>query len=382
MFTLEQIFLSIILNAAALVCTFALRTAPPRVVLYVCLLGMLAILIPWSYIGTELQGFVPEINMIEPVISIAASPPLSDKVTIVSNYQYITAAWIVIGLVWLVVTLLRYTRIKNAWRENASCGMTLLKYGDSDFKKILHRIHIYRLPNSSLVFASGVWRPEIWIGDNIDSATQIEAAVNHELAHIEANDQLVLFLIVALERLLWWNSLIWLLGRQARRHMEYAADARCQSLIGGAEYRHSLAELFLKQQPRTSTLELTLGNKSDTITRLEKIEMKHIIKPSHLVTLAIAGSLTAIASTSLADQSNSEQTTLIECHELLPDGVQYDFRISSEIDTREGEKGHLSVSLIDPAKPESRDVPSGANEFLQCVQKVVGVGNDKGWPES
>lgn len=381
--TLEQILLSVILNVIAITTAILLRSAPPRFVLYVCLVGMSAIFIPWAFLGAQVEGYIPSVNIIESTVSIVPSPSSGYfEVENSSIYSNIIAIWFAVGFTWLALTIFRSIYTKRTWRVNALCGASLMKYGNPAFNKTLRRVRVFRVPNSSLVFATGLWRPEIWVGENIRSAPQLKTALNHELAHIAANDQLILLLIVALERLLWWNPLIWLLGRQARLQMEYACDSRCQSLLGEAMYRQSLAELFLEQQPVPNSLELTLGNKSQTIIRLEKIGMKHFIKPNHLLTLALAGSLSAIATASFAGQRSSEQTTLMGCHKLLPDGVKYDFTIASEIDTREGQKGHLSVSLKDSLAPESREVPSGAGEFLQCIQKVVGVGDGKGWPES
>jgi beta-lactamase regulating signal transducer with metallopeptidase domain len=341
---------------------------------------MLAIFVPWFYIGAGVESYVPSNVIIGVGLPSATTMPVGtiDR----SINPLIVMVWLVFGVTWLVISILRSVHTKRVWRSSALCGKALLKYGNPAFSDVLHRVRIYRMPNSSSVFATGLWRPEIWIGNDICSASQIETALNHELAHIAANDQFTLFLIVALERLLWWNPLVWLLGRQARRQIEYACDSRCRSLIGASTYRRSLAELFLVQQKRIISLELTLGNESDIINRLEKIEMKHTIKPNHILTLMLAGSLTSIASASFAAQSNAESPTLIQCHELLPEGVQYDFRIRSAIDTREGRKGDLSITLIDSLNPDSHEVPSGAGEFLQCIQKVVGVGEDKDWPET
>ena len=384
MFTFEQILLSVVVNAAALITVLFLKSAPPRMVLYVCLVGMLAIFIPWSSIGKEVESYVPAEAIISK-LSIAAGIPSTTTIPLQTT-DWVSASaitlWLVIGLTWLAISILRSVHTKRVWRANALCGSALEKYANPAFIKVLRRTRIYRIANSSLVFATGLSRPEIWIGDDISSIPQIKTALNHELAHIAANDQLTLFLIVALERLLWWNPLIWLLGREARQQMEYACDSRCQSLIGTTLYRNSLAELFLVQQPRIISLELTLGNKSDIINRLEKIGMKHSTKANHILTLILAGSLTAIASASLAAQSNTEASTLMQCHELLPEGVQYDFRIASTIDTREGQEGELRVSLVDSLNPDSRDVPEGAGDFLQCVQKVVGLGDAKDWPKS
>ena len=379
LFILEQAALSVFVNAAAIIAVLGLRSAPPRIVLYVCLAGMSAIFVPWSYIAAGVEDYLPHSVMIEVSSPSVAAMPLPVGHSLINAMM--VGLWLVIGVAWLAMSIFRSEYTKKIWRAKALCGNTLAKYANPAFSKVLSRTRIYHMQNSSSVFSAGWWRPEIWIGADISSEAQIEAALNHELAHIAANDQLALFLIVALERLLWWNPLIWLLGRQARQQMEYACDSRCKSLLGATIYRQSLAELFLVQQPPATSLELTLGNNSDIINRLEKIEMTHSIKPKHIFTLLLIGSLTAIASASFASENSLKPPTLMQCHELLPEGIQYNFRITSDIDTREGQKGHLSVSLKDESNPESREVPAGAGDFLQCVQKVVGVGEDKDWPK-
>ena len=384
MFTFEQILLSVIVNGAALIAAFFLKSAPPRMVLYVCLTGMLAIFAPWSFIGQGVENYVPADVIIGNLIMEAGSPtsPVVHFRAIAWGSTSIVSAFFAIGLTWLLISILRSVHTKRVWRSKALCGSELAKHAKPVFAKVLQRTRIHRIPNSSLVFATGLWRPEVWVGEDICSTGQIETALNHELAHIAANDQLTLFLIVALERLLWWNPLVWLLGRQARQQMEYACDATCQSLLGTATYRRSLAELFLVRQPQHFSLQLTLINRSPIITRLEKIGMTHSTKANHILTLILAGSLTVVASASFAAQSSNDSPTLMQCHELLPEGVQYDFQIRSAIDTRAGQDGELSVSLTDNSKPDSREIPNGAGDFLQCVQKVVGLGEAKDWPKS
>lgn len=380
MFMFEQAAFSVFVNGAVLMAVLLMKSAPPRIVLYICLVGMLAIFVPWSHIGMGVENYLPNNVMIEVGTPNTTVIPLQTEQSSINTW--VVALWFVIGVAWLVISIFRSERTKKIWRLNALNGNTLAKYANPIFSNILSRTRIYRIQNSSSVFSTGLWRPEIWIGADICSKAHIETALNHELSHIASNDQLTLFIIVAIERLLWWNPFIWLLGREARHQMEYACDSRCQSLIGATTYRQSLAELFLVQQQRTTSLELTLGNNSYIINRLEKIEMTHSIKPNHILTLFLVGSLAAIASASFAAESNTELPTLMQCHDLLPEGVQYDFRITSEIDTREGKKGHLNVTLIDASNPDSSEVPNGANEFLQCVQKIVGVGEDEGWPKN
>ena len=272
--------------------------------------------------------------------------------------------WLAVGFVWSGYTIGRSVLKRRRWRAVASCGKSLAAHANPTFSTQLNRVQIRRLPNTSLVFSTGVLHPEIWIGDRVRTESQVEAALNHELCHIAANDSLTLFLIVVLERLLWWNPLIWLLGRHARRQMEYACDSRCQGLIGRTKYRQSLAELFLAIQQQNAALEIPLGNASDIVTRMEKIGMTHSFQSRHALALIVGGALVAAASSNLAAHDDAERPTLIQCHELLPEGVQYDFKIASDIDTREGQQGELTVTLVDASKPGSHELPEGSGEFL------------------
>jgi hypothetical protein len=265
------------------------------------------------------------------------------------------------------------------------CGMRAIagRTCGSRGTKELRRAKVRRLPGTCLVFSTGLFCPEIWVGEFVRKDSQVQAALNHELCHIASNDQLILFLIVVVERLLWWNPLIWLLGQQARRQMEYACDARCQSLMGRMKYRKSLAELFLGHEPRKSALELPLGYGSDIITRMERIGMTYSLKKKHVFTIVVGGALIAAASINIAAaQDTAERPSLVQCHELLPKDVQYDLKIISDIDTREGQEGTLRMTLVDASKPGSDDIPEGAGEFLQCLQKVIGIRDDEGWPKS
>ena len=378
-FTLQNVLLSVLVNAVALILLRFLKSAPPRMVLLFCLASMLAILVPWSSIGTAFGSYLPvEISPASSLLNLVdtAAPETKNSFALA---EILVAIWLAIGLTWLAVTLLKHQQTTTQWQTTAHGAPALAEHAEPAFATELGKTQIYRLPNSSSFYSSGVLRPKVWIGDQIHSQAQLRAGLNHELSHIAANDQLTLLFVVTIERLLWWNPLTWMLGRQVRRQMEYACDLQCQSLLGVTQYRHTLAELLLVQHTKHRPLEVRLGNESDIITRMEKIGMTHSLKFKHVASLVVGSVLVTTACSTLAEPA-VENSTLIECHELLPEGVQYKFEIDSTIDTREGETGELSVSLVDTQNPGSTELPEDAGAFLQCVQKVVGIGNDEGWP--
>jgi len=112
--------------------------------------------------------------------------------------------------------------------------------------------------------------------------------------------------------------------------------------------------------------------------------MKYSLKKSYVLTLLAGSALVAVASTNLAAQDMEERPSLVQCHELLPENVQYNLEIISDIDTRDGQMKTISMTLVDATKKGTENehqIPEQAGEFLKCLQQVIGVGDDEGWPE-
>jgi len=381
-FTVEQIILSLVANAIGLCCILLLKAAPPRLVLYVCLVSMVAILVPWASLAKQFEVIVPVTNFIVAdvlTLGVNHSAEISSEAQSASISAKVL--WLIIGFSWIVATVWRAVRKTTEWRKIASDGDELTRFTHPGLARALQRTKFRRLPDSAMVATTGLWLNEVWIGERVGTDAQLEVALTHELCHIAYHDQYMLFLIIIIERLLWWNPLVWLLGKHARRSMEYACDSRCSSLLGEHKYRQSLAELFLVDYTPSTALELSVRTKSDVIKRMEYLEMNPKLKLRHLLVLFCASFVLAAVGATAASESSSESVpTLVGCHEYLPEGVQYEFRVISDIDTREGQSSELKVNLLDASNPESKEWPVDAERFLKCVQGVLGIGDDEGWP--
>ena len=383
MLSFDHIVMSIIANLIGLCIVKLMKTIPPRLVLYICLASMSTILIPWSIFADSIGVLVPAQQFVtgkafnNSLTSISA--PTIDSAN--NLWDFLAISWLTIGALWFILTVGKSYQLLNEWRQDASTGVELTKFAHKALLDETSRIRFHRLQNSSIVATTGLFRPEVWIGDRVQSDAQIKTALNHELCHIASNDQRTLWLIVLFERLLWWNPLIWILGIHARRSMEYDCDLRCKTLLGVQNYRRSLAELLLVNRRPTTALELSLGNESEVINRMENLEMTYHIKIKHALVLGFAGILIAAASAGLAAQkADVSSPTLLDCQDLLPKGAKYEFRITSDVDTREGKTGQMSVTLVDATKPGSTDIPTGSEPFLRCVQGIVGIPENEGWP--
>ena len=388
MLLFEQVMASFVVNILGVCCVLLLKTAPPRLTLTVCLASMAPIFMPWFLLGDALmslfqQGTLEGIAALSGLEapSLVAALPEKTAVSASTTFANIVLFEIVVGLLFAAWTLWQSMRTTNRWRNTATQDDALASHAHPELMDVLAQVTVHRLPNTSRVATTGLWRTEVWIGDRLQSPAQITTALNHELCHVASRDQWVLFAIVMLERVLWWNPLIWFLGRHARRSMEYACDARCKRLVGPQEYGRSLAEILLLEAPVTAALEISLGNQSDIVHRMENLKMKTKFAGKHFLILGCASlALAGVSAVAATDSGEVLKPTLIECHKLVPEGVQYDFRITSNIDTREGRTGEMNVTLVDPSAEQTGEIPSGAEQFLACVQGVVGVGDGEGWP--
>jgi beta-lactamase regulating signal transducer with metallopeptidase domain len=76
------------------------------------------------------------------------------------------------------------------------------------------------------------------------SASQLEAILAHELAHIRRHDYLVNLLQTAIETVLFYHPAVWWVGKQMRIEREHCCDDIAVAVCGNAvEYAGALAEL-------------------------------------------------------------------------------------------------------------------------------------------
>lgn len=390
MLSVDHVFLSLIINVLVLTCIYFFKSSPPRLVVYFGLAGMMSIFIPWSMLGESISvptTMYPLVlnsasTLIDPITYTLSKNELADM----RYSQWVLSLWFLVSAILIAQTLWIDWRTKKILLRTAIQTDQLKEHVQKNLLPLLDRVRLYSVPQSTLIATSGIWKSDIWIGEDVTDRVQLRTAVNHELCHIVTYDQAILLMVVLIERFLWWNPAIWLLGRQVRRHMEYSCDERCKALLGEEEYQRSLAALFLNQQPSVMTLGLPLGNKSDLVHRIERIKMTSKLTIIHLllitITAALAVSISAATSSKTSIETSIETSTLIDCFELIPEGVQYEFRVSSDIDTRQGREGEMTVSLIEPGSvPSDKKLPPvGSEPFLECVGMVVGIGADDGWP--
>ncbi len=369
---MEHVLFSLIVNALGLLAVCLLKRAPPRLVLWVGLSAMSAVLVPWLLIGRLLGTHWLPAEGLSPGVTAALGSVEILPATIVTDgsLRWVLVVWLGVALLWLAITFLRDVAARRSMLARARPDETLHALACREFEPVLARSRVRRVEGSRAALTSGWRRPEIWIGERIVMPHLQKIALNHELAHVQAGDQHVVLLITVLERLLWWNPLIWLLGARARHLLEFDCDRRSAAALGVQAYRSGLASLLL-QTNRGSPVSLALNNRSRTrgvITRMNRIDEIRRIHPGHVLLLLALFATCLAAGAVFAGEREETRLTIIDCNEQIPHGARW--RMSIDQDT---EKGELSVTLLDNAQPESRALPAGAGPYVRCLSEVLGI---------
>ena len=102
--SIEQVLASVAVNVIGLVAVQLMRSAPPRVVLYVCLSVMLAIVMPWGSIGVAPldigHGLTGQGNP-QGLSTFAPSEAVQSQ-TVLTLLGYV---WVCVGILWLLLTV-------------------------------------------------------------------------------------------------------------------------------------------------------------------------------------------------------------------------------------------------------------------------------------
>ncbi len=138
-------------------------------------------------------------------------------------------------------------------------------------------------------FSSGLLRPRIWVHGDLVQSPQLSTLLQHEVTHIRQHDNWYLLAITFVERLFWWNPLVWYLGRRTRELQELSCDERCQrtnsaypaelaqlmldSARGGMQPRMLAlgANIFDQPNPNVKRIQLLLSHRTYTMTK------KHVL---------------------------------------------------------------------------------------------------------
>jgi hypothetical protein len=143
---------------------------------------------------------------------------------------------------------------------------------------------------------TGLTKPIIWIDSEQCDAEKIRTIVIHELTHIRQHDPYWLWAINLIQRLFWWNPLIWVTAHYARQQIELSCDEQCKKHLPEGNYQLQLIKLTLqvnKQQSLHMPAILQMsGTPAFNLKRINKLNEEQKMKKRYVLVMASLLSLT------------------------------------------------------------------------------------------
>ncbi len=303
----DYLFTNALLSISCICGLYLLRNAPARLRLYISMLAIVSWLIPWHLLQISVADktdlgvllsmptfdFMTEIPSVESLsakINPSATPHISSLLNEgVSMYFLLdTLIGIVLsfGLLLLVRDILRYKIATTKWRKSSSAIPQIW----AKLNLPNPNIEVRHLPKTDAGMATGLLSPTIWLGDKLENEAQQKAALVHELTHIKQGDIPILWLINAIQKLLWFNPIVWKFAKYAKQQIELSCDERCESQFPHGEYQKQLIQIILgarpKKHPQSKVLAMN-SDKSFNLQRVQKLNQDTSMKKNHFFTASL-----------------------------------------------------------------------------------------------
>ena len=310
------LLVNLALSALAVLFLALNRDAPYRLRFHISLVTLCAWLIPWQFTGTLLPASIAQpIFTLLPATSVDLMPgdltgegagiSLFSSAVIALQIAFAAGAVLFLRSLWHHQQFLR--------RLESSRTTTNISLADLPVIARLRKSGNWPEPlikTQSLApgaFTTGLFRPTIWLHENLVRTPELETVLLHELVHIRQHDSAYLMLLTFLEKLFWWNPVCLLLARYSRKMQELSCDALCAR--EHSQYRACLSSLIIKLSDADKTLprSLSLGagifnNPTFNVERIRRLKRSHTMKAKHYISIALLG-LGGITSIAVSQQS-------------------------------------------------------------------------------
>jgi beta-lactamase regulating signal transducer with metallopeptidase domain len=145
----------------------------------------------------------------------------------------------------------------------------------------INSIKIYKTNNDE-IFTVGITKPKIYIGEKYLNSSFTDSIIKHELQHIQSNDQIWLLLITFVQRLLWWNPIVYLLALKARELIELSCDQACKEQSIDNQYQEDLAQILIFSNNKSNPIAIHFFGKSKlNIYRIKQLSKEFTMNKKH-----------------------------------------------------------------------------------------------------
>ncbi|MFK8011560.1 MAG: M56 family metallopeptidase [Marinicellaceae bacterium] len=271
-----------------------LKTAPFRVRFWLVMSALASWFVPYDVI----------FNLLKQQSIIYTSPEISQfngliKQSIVKQVNTVTF----ITPVNLFISL-TFVGFLVFIKDILSLKHHLIKYSSkSTLLKKTNSTNVYKVLNNDNIFTVGFFNPKIYIGDKYINSMALPSIIQHELKHIENNDQIWLLFITFVQKIFWWNPIVFILSKKARDYIELSCDEMCKQKSHDNSYQKDLAQILIDQHKSSNPLTSSFFGKSKLniyrIKQLSKdLNMKKFHKTIVFLTLATPFLLVPLITTS------------------------------------------------------------------------------------
>ncbi|MEP1448016.1 MAG: M56 family metallopeptidase [Paraglaciecola sp.] len=279
--------------------------APARLRFYICLLLMVSWLTPWQLLQFQAESnaltlplnILTELTWDTPTVAtqnvLTAAPIKEQPSATWLTFDWLWQAAFVIGLLLFSKDLLSFVKLHRRWIQHSTLDNQTWKTAQITQPNC----DIRRIDSQSPGMATGLINPIIWLDSKQHDAEKIRTIVLHELTHIRQHDPYWLWAINLLQRLFWWNPLVWFTAHYARQQIELSCDEQCKKHLPEGRYQLQLIKLTLQANKPQHPLQMPAvlqmsGTPAFNLQRINKLNKEHNMKKRHAIVMASLLSLT------------------------------------------------------------------------------------------
>ncbi len=299
---LTWFLVNVVISLLALVFIALSNTAPHRLRFFAGFAALVAWLVPWPLVPDLLpmNMFSFELWRIEraveagstrltgvfPVIVETRAVPLAREFIVLTVIQLCFIALTLVGCVlfaWKVTA--HRLLLRQLARQGGDGSWLWTRAGLAPVCPVGIQREI------AGAFSSGLLQPRIWVHGDLVQSPQLATLLRHEVTHILQHDNWYLLAITLIERLFWWNPIVWYLGRGTRELQELSCDELCQR--ANSDYPAELAQLMIDSargglQPRMLALGANIFNTPNpNVKRIQLLQRSYPMLTRHILGAAV-----------------------------------------------------------------------------------------------
>lgn len=297
--------ISLLLSSICGLVILLLRGAPARLRFYICLMILVTWLTPWQLLQFQAESntFILPLNILSefnlahlitaPQDTLSVIPVAEQVPTRSLTFYQLWLGVFSIGLILFFKDVVSYIKLHRRWikhskLDNQTWQIAQIPQPNCDIR---------RINTQAPGMTTGLTKPIIWLDSEQHEAEKIRTIVLHELTHIRQHDPYWLWVINLVQRLFWWNPLIWFTANYARQQIELSCDEQCKKHLPEGSYQLQLIKLTLQVNKQHHALKMPTvlqmsGTPAFNLQRINKLNEEHKMKKRYVVVMASLLSLT------------------------------------------------------------------------------------------